>query len=77
MNIEDKIIASGNEVLIDLNKMRHKHIEEQIKEWNNGYCTECGGKYKFTSVISMRKGGTHYYYTCDKCGKVIEEQELR
>ena len=64
-------------IFINLTKMRYEYIEEKTKEWNNGYCTECGGKYRLNSVVCIRKGVTRYYYICDKCGKVTEQRELR
>lgn len=56
------------------------YIENNAKserEWNNGYCDECGGQWTFTNGTYKRYSGQVYYYKCDKCGKVIEEQELR
>lgn len=44
----------------------------QIDAWNNGICTECGGKYKFKNG----NNGT-YYYACEDCDHVIEMAELK
>ncbi|HBF68386.1 MAG TPA: hypothetical protein DDW20_03595 [Firmicutes bacterium] len=46
-------------------------------EWNNGYCAECNEPWTFVNGAYKRYSGQVYYYKCDKCGKVIEEQELR
>ena len=40
--------------------------------WNNGYCVECGNKWRFANADYIKNVGTIYYWTCDNCGKVIE-----
>lgn len=64
-------------VSITLIKTSNKQDEEKIKEWNNGYCTECGGKWTFINGTYNRYNTKIYYYKCDECGKVIEQQKLR
>lgn len=40
--------------------------------WNNGYCVECGNKWRFANADHTKNAGTVYYWTCDNCGKVIK-----
>ena len=41
--------------------------------WNDGKCTVCdNGNYTFIDADYEAKTLTHYYYTCDNCGHVIE-----
>lgn len=50
-------------------------VREQANDkavWNNGYCIECGNKWRFANADNHRNVGTIYYWTCDNCGKVIE-----
>ena len=51
--------------------IRDDYDYQNEKIYNQGVCTECGGKYEF---ISADKGFdiTYYYYKCDKCDKIIE-----
>lgn len=32
-------------------------------EWNNGYCSECGGRLIYVET------GSKEHYTCNRCGK--------
>ncbi len=43
--------------------------------WNNGYCSECGGKYWFSGATrtSMR---FYYFYTCEDCDHTIYLHEI-
>ncbi len=59
-------------ISIALIKANNKQNEKKIKEWNNGYCTECGEKYRLADIVSTRQGSTHYYYICDNCQKIVE-----
>lgn len=47
------------------------------KTWNNGYCIECNGNYKFVSVVHYKNSGDEYYYDCDKCGHIIVLNSLK
>ena len=40
--------------------------KDSIKQWNNGICTECGGKYELYTISR----GNHYYI-CETCGHEI------
>lgn len=44
--------------------------EQEIKEWNNGYCA-CGGHWRYEQAVGHQMR-TSYIYKCDKCGKLIE-----
>ena len=46
------------------------------KNWNNGYCTECGGEYKFSGA-SEHRGNHDYYYTCVECNHTIEVETIK
>lgn len=50
-------------------------INQEEKEWNNGYC-ECGGHWKYVQAVGHQYH-TSYIYKCDKCGKHIELWEER
>lgn len=43
--------------------------------WNNGICSVCEGKYKFSSASQYRTSH-HYYYTCEDCDHTIELNSL-
>lgn len=47
------------------------------KTWNNGYCAECNGSYRFADKVHHRNGDDEYYYTCDNCGHTIVIHGLR
>lgn len=40
-------------------------------KWNNGICSECGGRYKFVMPIGHQYI-TEYWYECEDCGHGIE-----
>ena len=40
-------------------------------EWNNGICSECGGRYEFIQPIGHQRT-THYWYECSECGHGVE-----
>lgn len=47
--------------------------EHDLKKWNNGKCSYCGGNYELISVTKANANSNPiYYYECDKCGAVIE-----
>lgn len=39
--------------------------------YNNGICSQCGGKYVYQQAVG-HEYFTHYIYRCEKCGKTIE-----
>lgn len=41
------------------------------KEWNNGYCPECGCKWEYQDMYHIHNGGNRYIY-CDSEGHTIE-----
>lgn len=45
--------------------------KRDIKKWNNGICTECGGKYEYLEAVG-HKYDTDFIYRCNQCGKIIE-----
>ena len=45
-------------------------IEQDEKDWNNGYC-ECGGHFEYEQAVGHQYR-TSYIYTCDSCGRHIE-----
>lgn len=59
------IIAGGLSAIIV-----HEHQSDLIA-WNDGFCSECAGKYHLVSVEKRK-----CYYTCEDCGKVIVLNEL-
>lgn len=50
--------------------------KNDTEAWNNGYCTECGNPYKFTSAVHHKNSDDEYYYTCDNCGNTIVVHSL-
>ena len=46
-------------------------FSHENKEWNGGHCTECGGKYRFSSVSHWTNSSDRYFYTCEDCGHTI------
>ena len=46
------------------------------KNWNNGYCTECGGEYKFSGVCENRSD-KDYYYSCVECDHTIKVETIK
>ena len=42
---------------------------------HDGICTKCGGQYEFVQAVG-HKFDTSYIYKCNKCGKIIEIDEL-
>lgn len=46
------------------------------EKWNNGVCTECGGKYRFSGATHLRNGGDYYYYSCEDCDHTIKTNIL-
>lgn len=52
-------------------------IKVDNEKWNNGICTECGGKYEFQSSTYKRNVGDEYYYKCKNCGYTISLNDLR
>ena len=53
------------------------NAEKENEKWNNGICTECGGKYEFQSSSYRRNADDEYYYKCKNCGYTIELSSLR
>lgn len=39
--------------------------------YNNGICTECGGRYRFSSATHLKNGGDYFYYSCEDCDHTI------
>lgn len=48
-----------------------KDKEQEINNYNNGKCTECGGDYVFFEAIG-HKNYTTYIYKCENCEHMIE-----
>ena len=42
-----------------------------LKEWNDGYCINCGKPWRFVNG-SISKYETTYFWTCDDCNIIIE-----
>lgn len=40
-----------------------KETKQPHYEWNNGYCSDCGGRLVYVET------GSKEHYTCDRCGK--------
>lgn len=51
-------------------------ITIEQKNWNNGNCIECGGKYKFSGIES-RIRDKNYYYTCEDCDHTIKTEGIK
>jgi hypothetical protein len=47
-----------------------------INKWNDGYCPTCGEQWKLVNVEHRINSGTHYYYTCENCGIVIDLTQI-
>ena len=43
--------------------------------YNNGICKICGGNYEFYQAVGHRYT-TNYLYKCEKCGNIIEVNQL-
>lgn len=54
-----------------INALLFFDANQSLKNWNNGYCIECGTKLRFTNAQHLHNGGDRYYYVCDNCGKII------
>lgn len=48
---------------------------EDIKQWNNGVCPQCGELWEFKGATKY-KNHTSYFYSCDKDQIVIELNSL-
>lgn len=48
---------------------------EDIKQWNNGICPQCGELWEFKGATKY-KTYTSYFYSCDKDQIVIELNSL-
>lgn len=48
---------------------------EDIKQWNNGVCPQCGELWEFKGATD-NKNHTYYYYSCDKDQIVIKLNSL-
>lgn len=48
-----------------------KDKEQEINNYNNGKCTECGGDYVYFESVGHRSYTT-YIYKCENCGHMIE-----
>lgn len=48
---------------------------EDIKQWNNGICPQCGELWEFKGATKY-KTHTSYFYSCDKDQIVIELNSL-
>jgi DNA-directed RNA polymerase subunit RPC12/RpoP len=57
-----------------INFFDERERDKEVKTYNNGICTECGGDYQFTGASGHAT--KKYYYTCDKCGHTIEMSEI-
>ena len=42
-----------------------------IKTYNNGICSTCGGTYEFLTVVGHH-ATTNYVYKCKNCNELIE-----
>lgn len=70
-NIATIIIAVAIGCLSGFALMSESNADD--KAWNNGYCTQCRNPYRFVNA-DRSFSTTHYYWSCDNCGKVIELQ---
>lgn len=43
--------------------------------YNNGICRICGGNYEFYQAVGHQYF-TNYLYKCDKCGNIIEVNQI-
>lgn len=50
-------------------------IRQDTKNWNDGYCNNCGNSWTLLNV-SKNSGNTTYFYTCDNCGSLIETTQF-
>ena len=57
-----------------INFFDERERDKEIKTFNEGICTGCGGQYQFSGASGMTS--PKYYYTCDKCGHTIEMSEI-
>jgi hypothetical protein len=46
------------------------------KNWNDGYCTECGGEYKFSGASQHRRNHD-YFYSCVECDHTIKVETIK
>lgn len=44
--------------------------------YNNGICTECGGRYRFSSSTHLKNGGDYFYYSCEDCDHTIRTNKI-
>jgi hypothetical protein len=51
-------------------------LNREDKLWNGGYCSVCGGAWKYEQAVGHRSS-TSYIYVCENCGKRIELFEVR
>ena len=40
--------------------------------WNNCICPTCEIEWTFSNADHIKNGGTHYYWHCENCNKIIE-----
>ena len=57
-----------------MNLFDERERNKEIKTFNEGICTECGGRYQFAGASGHTT--KTYYYTCDECGHTIEMSEI-
>jgi predicted RNA-binding Zn-ribbon protein involved in translation (DUF1610 family) len=41
----------------------NQDVQAAHDEWNNGYCSDCGGE------LIYKATGSHEHFVCEKCGK--------
>ena len=49
----------------------YPYDNNDLKEWNDGYCINCGKPWRFVNG-SISKYETTYFWTCDDCNIIIE-----
>lgn len=65
------ILGVGICATIDAACRQASEANEAIAAYNNGICTECGGKYHFSG-----SGLVWYYYTCEQCDHTIRSKVI-
>jgi hypothetical protein len=62
------IIALGFWFLL---RIAANETKKDIKLYNNGICSKCGGTYEYSQAIG-HKYETNYIYICNSCNNLIE-----
>ena len=57
-----------------LNKDAEETAQKEQETWNNGYCSECNGKYEYLESVGIIF--PDYIYKCRNCGATIKTNEF-